>query len=54
MILLSFGFFLLLFVVIGMLSLRERQQTGADYLLASQGVKPWLVALSAVATKRLR
>ena len=50
MILLSFGFFLLLFVVIGMLSLRERQQTGADYLLASQGVKPWLVALSAVAT----
>lgn len=50
MILASFGFFLLLFVVIGMLSLHKRQRTGSDYLLASQGVKPWLVALSAVAT----
>lgn len=50
MILAAFGFFLLLFVAIGMLSLRQRKETGADYLLASQDVKPWLVALSAVAT----
>lgn len=50
MILLSFGFFLLLFVLIGLLSVLRREQTGADYLLASQRVKPWLVGLSAVAT----
>lgn len=50
MILLSFGFCLLLFVLIGMLSLGQREKTGADYLLCSQNVKPWLVALSAVAT----
>ena len=39
-----------LFVAIGMLSLRQKQETGADYLLAGHSVKPWLVALSAVAT----
>ena len=50
MILFSFSFFLLVFVVIGVLSVVNRKQTGADYLLASQSVPPWLVALSAVAT----
>ncbi|MEZ5395734.1 MAG: sodium/proline symporter [Bryobacterales bacterium] len=50
MTLLSFGFFLLAFVVIGLLSMLKREQTGDDYLLASQSVQPWLVALSAVAT----
>ena len=43
MTLVSFGFFLLLFVVIGLLSVLKREQTGEDYLLASQSVKPWLV-----------
>ncbi len=50
MVLVSFGFFLLVFVVIGVLSMRKRRQTTEDYLLASQSVKPWLVALSAFAT----
>ncbi|MBI1353036.1 MAG: sodium/proline symporter [Acidobacteria bacterium] len=50
MMLLSFGLCLLLFVAIGLLSSLRREQTGADYLLASQSVKPWLVALSAIAT----
>ncbi len=50
MTLLSFGFFLLLFVLVGLLSARRREPTGVDYLLASQRVKPWLVGLSAVAT----
>lgn len=50
MTLLSFGFFLLVFVAIGLLSVLHRQQTGADYLLASHSVKPWLVGLSAIAT----
>ena len=50
MILLSFGLCLLLFVAIGLLSALRRERTGEDYLLASRGVAPWLVALSAVAT----
>ncbi len=50
MVLLSFGFFLLLFVVVGVLSVLKRQQTTQDYLLASHNVPPWLVALSAIAT----
>jgi len=50
MVLVSFGLFLFLFVGIGVLSMRKRQETTDDYLLASQSVKPWLVALSAFAT----
>jgi SSS family transporter len=50
MTLVSFGFFLLLFVAIGLLSMLRRQETGVDYLLCSQSVQPWLVALSAIAT----
>jgi sodium/proline symporter len=50
MLLISFAFFLLLFVAIGVLSMKKKQQTCEDYLLASQSVKPWLVALSAFAT----
>jgi len=50
MVLVSFGFFFLVFVVIGLMSMRKRKQTTEDYLLASQSVKPWLVALSAFAT----
>lgn len=50
MLLASFVFFLVLFVLVGVLSMRKRQQTNEDYLLASQSVKPWLVALSAFAT----
>ena len=50
MTLLSFAFFLLGFVVIGLLSALRREQTGVDYLLASHSVKPWMVGLSAIAT----
>lgn len=50
MVLVSFLFFLVAFVVIGVLSMRKRRETTEDYLLASQSVKPWLVALSAFAT----
>lgn len=50
MVLLGFLFFLLLFVVVGVLSVLKSRQTSRDYLLAGQKVKPWLVALSAIAT----
>ncbi|MFT5703710.1 MAG: sodium/proline symporter [Rickettsiales bacterium] len=46
----SFISFLLLFVFIGILSTIKNKNTNKDYLLAGQNVKPWLVALSAVAT----
>jgi sodium/proline symporter len=50
MIALSFLFFLLVFAAIGALSMLQKQNTTDDYLLAGQSTKPWLVALSAVAT----
>ncbi len=50
MVIASFLAFLLLFVIIGLYSLRQRQKNSNDYLLAGHNVKPWLVALSAVAT----
>lgn len=47
-----FGFLLslLFFILIGLLSALKRKSTTNDYLLAGQNVKPWLTALSAVAT----
>jgi sodium/proline symporter len=50
MVIASFIFFLLCFVFIGALSYFVNRNNNADYLLASSSVKPWLVALSAVAT----
>lgn len=50
MVIASFLFFLLVFVVIGALSVLASKRTTADYLTAGQSIKPWLVALSAVAT----
>lgn len=50
MIIVSFSLFLVLFVVIGVLSTLKNRHDSVDYLLASHSVKPWLVALSAVAT----
>lgn len=50
MILLSFGLFLALFVIIGLLSAFKSKGTSADYLIASHSEKPWLIAFSAVAT----
>lgn len=50
MMILSFGFFLLCFVAIGVASVLVHSKTNNDYLLAGNDVKPWLVALSAVAT----
>lgn len=46
----SFIAFLLLFVLIGLASMRRRQANSIDYLLAGRSVPPWLAALSAVAT----
>ncbi|WP_444886167.1 sodium/proline symporter [Microbulbifer sp. JMSA008] len=46
----SFVGFLLLFVLVGVFSALFSRNTKADYYLASSGVPPWLVGLSAVAT----
>jgi len=46
----SFCLFLLLFVIIGVLSMFKGKGTKEDYYLAGQKMSPWLVALSAVAT----
>lgn len=46
----SFCAFLFLFVVIGILSALKNRHTSVDYLMAGHSVKPWLVALSSVAT----
>ena len=46
----SFITFLLVFVVIGALSVLKNRHTSNDYLLASHSVPPWLTGLSAIAT----
>lgn len=50
MIISSFVFFLIVFIIIGSLSALKCQRNNSDYLLAGSNVKPWLVSLSAVAT----
>ena len=50
MIIISFLFFLSVFVAIGVFSVRYSKSSTKDYLLAGQTIKPWLAALSAVAT----
>lgn len=50
MIIISFLFFLSVFVGIGVYSVRYSKSSTKDYLLAGQTIKPWLAALSAVAT----
>ncbi len=49
-IVISFGFFLMIFVGVGLLSTLRHKTTTEDYLLAGRNVSPWLVALSAIAT----
>ncbi|MFM1802408.1 MAG: Propionate transporter [Planctomycetota bacterium] len=49
-IILSFLFFLAIFVVIGVASSRFSKDTTEDYLVAGRSIPPWLAALSAVAT----
>lgn len=49
LIIITFSIFMLLFTAVGLLSARRTGDT-RDYLLAGQNVRPWLVALSAVAT----
>ena len=46
----SFMFFLLCFLGVGFLSATRRKNTTDDYLLASRSIRPWVMALSAVAT----
>ena len=50
MIFFSFCLFLFLFTLIGSLSVLKKKNTSLDYLLANQEVKPWLAAISAIAT----
>jgi len=50
MIIFSFSAFLFVFIAIGLLSTFKSKHTSADYLIASHSEKPWLIALSAVAT----
>ena len=50
MIFFSFCIFLFLFTLIGSLSVLKKKKTSLDYLLANQEVKPWLAAISAIAT----
>ncbi len=46
----TFIVFLLSFIVIGIYSATQKQNTTTDYLLASRNVNPWLTALSAMST----
>jgi sodium/proline symporter len=46
----SFLFFLLVFLVIGLYSAKYRENSRHDYYLADRKVPPWLVGLSAMAT----
>ena len=46
----SFFAFLALFIAVGLYSARRKRDTPEDYLIASRGMSPMLVALSAVAT----
>lgn len=50
MVIASFCLFLFLFIGVGLLSAFKSKGSSEDYLLAGSDVKPWLVALSAVAT----
>ena len=50
MIVISFIACLLIFMVIGLASLKKRKDSPEDYLLASRSLSPWLTGLSAVAT----
>ena len=50
MIFISFCLFLCIFTFIGFSSILKRKSTSQDYLLANQEIKPWLAAISAIAT----
>ena len=50
MVVYSFLFFLLLFVLIGVSSSFKSKGNNSDYLLAGHDIPPWLAALSAIAT----
>ena len=47
----GFLFFVAVFLLIGLWSIRHSSHQESEYLLAGQTVSPWLTALSAVATK---
>lgn len=47
---LSFISVLVIFVIIGMLSMRKKQERVEDYLTAGHSTAPWLIGLSSVAT----
>ncbi len=50
MIFLSFCLFLFLFALVGFSSVLKKKNTSLDYLLANQEIRPWLAAISAIAT----
>ena len=47
---LTFSFFMLSFLIIGLSAARVRQPSVSDYLLGGRTIKPWLNALSAAST----
>ena len=50
MVVYSFLFFLVIFVLIGVSSTLKSKKSNSDYLLAGHDIPPWLAALSAIAT----
>ena len=51
MVVYSFLFFLLVFVLIGVASVFKSKGDSSDYLLAGSSIPPWMAALSAPAHK---
>ena len=49
--LISFIFFLLCFIAVGLYSVKFRQNTVDDYLLASSSIKPWMAGFSLFASE---
>ncbi|MEZ4873293.1 MAG: sodium/proline symporter [Bdellovibrionales bacterium] len=50
LVVLSFSVFLAIFIIVGLASVKLSKGTNKDYLVAGRGIKPWMVALSAVST----
>ena len=47
---LTFAFFMISFLVIGLSAARVREASVSDYLIGGRTIKPWLNALSAAST----
>ena len=47
---LTFAFFMLSFLVIGLSAAKSQKKTVSDYLIGGREIRPWLNALSAAST----